>query len=359
MLTHADVRRLRVAAQHLHRPRRRSPTDLVRHLTGVQAQVLSGAALALCARSDGLTAGAVDRARVRDRSIVLTWAMRGTLHLIAAEDYGWLVPLVTEPSVATALRRLRQEGVSPEQPARATRLIGRMLAREGPMTRAEIAEELRRHHIRTEGQAIAHLVWHASAQGLICHGPEHGREPTFVLVRDWLGDTRTPGKEAALAELAVRYLNAHQPAEPEDMASWSGVQQGEAKRAWQAIADRLVEVQTIRGPRWCLRSRRHPARRGLVRLLPSFDEYLMGWKDREPAVTAEHWRRVNRGGGWLHPVIVVDGRVVGTWAATRSSKGVRIDPHSFFGLAAPVREGIRAEGRRMGLFLGTAVDVRR
>jgi hypothetical protein len=320
--------------------------------------VASAAGLALHVRTEGLRAEAVDRARLRDRSIVLTWAMRGTLHLIAAEDRGWLVPLVTEPSMAGALRRLKQEGVPSDEPARAARLIGRMLEREGPMTRAEIAQELRRHRVRTEGQAIAYLVWNASVQGLICHGPPRGHEPTFVLVRDWLGESDELEEEAALAELALRYLRAHQPAQPEDLAFWSGLRLGEARLAWRAIARKLIEVETARGPRWRLRSRTAPAPRGLVRLLPSFDEYLLGWNDREPAVAAEHWKKVNRGGGWLHPVVVQDGRVAGTWTATREKAGLLVEAKPFSPLPPAVLRKAVAEGRRMGEFLGTAVDVR-
>lgn len=183
-----DVRRLRVAAQHLHRPKRSSATELVRHLTGVQAQVLSAAGLALRARTEGLTGKRVAEERVRDRSIILTWAMRGTLHLITAEDYGWLVPLVLEPREAHAHRRLRQEGVTAEQSEVAVRSIERMLERHGPLGRSEIAERLGRRGIRTEGQAMAHLLWLAAARRVVCHGPDRGRDQSFVLVRDWLGE---------------------------------------------------------------------------------------------------------------------------------------------------------------------------
>src|SRR5919106_3300167 len=196
------VRRLRMAAQHLHRPRRLSAVDLIRHLTGVQAQVLSMAGLALRARTEGLSAELVDRARLQDRSVVLTWAMRGTLHLVAAEDHGWLLPLVTEPRVANAHRRLDQEGVPPDQRARAIRLLERMLKREGSLTRPEIAERLRSRGIRTEGQTIAHLLWLSAATGVVCHGPDRAGHLSFVLVRDWLGEQKPRELESALAELA-------------------------------------------------------------------------------------------------------------------------------------------------------------
>ncbi len=350
-----EVRRRRTAAQQLHRPRRRSAADLVRHLTGVQAQVLSSAGLTLRARTEGLVADQIDQARLADRSIVLSWAMRGTLHLLAADDYGWLVPLVVEPRVAGARRRLQQEGVPAEQPARAVRLIEQLLERDGPLTRPELAERLRRHRIRTQGQAIAHLVWLAAAAGVICHGPDRGRERCLVLVRDWLGTPEPMGWQAALAELAVRYLRAHGPAEPADLAFWSGIRLGDAKRAWRAVQDRLEEVETARGARWGLRAHDDQAPRGLVRLLGSFDEYLLGWKDRDLIVAAEHWAKINRGGGWLHPVVLADGRAVGTWRTDRTATALRLELHPFFPLGAAGR-GAVAEAADLARFLGTPVD---
>jgi hypothetical protein len=352
-----DVLRLRMAAQHLHRPRRRPAVDLVRHLTGVQAQVLSAAGLALRARTGGLTSNRVDQARLIDRSIVLTWAMRGTLHLVCAEDYGWLVPLVTEPRTANAHRRLEHEGVPRGQHDKAVRLVGKILGQEGPLTRREIAEELAARAVRTKGQAIAHLVWLAAAEGILCYGPPAGRDQRLVLVTDWLGHPRSMERGAALAELAARYLSAHGPAQPVDLAHWSGLRPGDARRAWAAVADRLVEVDTARGPRWVLRSRRERASAGIVRLLPAFDEYLLGWKDREPTAPPTRWKKINRGGGWLRPVVLAGGRAVATWSTERSVKGMQLQVRSFSPLTAAIRRGVMSETRDVERFLGTSVSM--
>jgi hypothetical protein len=354
-LTDEQVRRSRTAAQLLHRPGRRSVVDLVSHLAGVQAQVLSGASLALRARRAGLTAVAVDRARTRDRSIVLCWAMRGTLHLIAADDHAWLVPLVIERRIANAHRRLRQEGVTGSQPEKAVQSIERMLWREGPLLRSEIAERLQSQGTRTEGQAIAHLVWLAAAEGTICYGPDRGGERCFVLVRDWLGRPATEkmDSEAALMELAVRYLRAHAPAEPADLAAWSGTAPAEARRAWRGIDDRLVEVATDRGPRWTLRHGISPPSKEVVGLLPAFDEYLLGWTDRQLIASASRWKAIQRGGGWLHPVVLVDGRAVGTWSSERAAGAVRIEVSPFGSLTRTLRPRIDHEARDIGRFLKT------
>jgi hypothetical protein len=354
-LSDDSVRRLRVAAQHLHRPRRRSVVELIKHLGGVQAQVLSGAGLALRARTTGLKAEQVDRARLHDRSIVLTWAMRGTLHLVAAEDYGWLVPLVIEPRLANAHRRLRQEGVPADQPAKAVRLIARMLEREGPLTRVEIADRLRRLGIHTAGQAIAHLVWLAAAEGVICYGPDRDGVQCFVLVKDWLGETKAIEREKALPELALRYLRAHAPAGPADLAFWSGIRIGDATRAWKSIAG--VEVETARGTRWSLQPIQEPAPSGIVRLLPSFDEYLLGWRERDIAVEAEHKAKINRGGGWLHPVVLVDGELVGTWRSERAPKKLKLEISAFTRLTPVVKRGAAAETKEIAAFLGVAVEL--
>ena len=354
LLTDEQVRRARTASQLLHRPGRRSVVDLVSNLTGVQAQVLAAASLALRARRSGLTAAAVDRARTRDRSIVLCWAMRGTLHLLAAEDHAWLVPLVIERRIANAHRRLRQEGVTGGQPRKAVRSIERMLAREGPLLRNEIAERLQSQGIRTEGQAIAHLVWLAAAEGTICYGPDRGAERCFVLARDWLGRPAPKmDTEAALRELAVRYLRAHAPAEPADLATWSGIAPAEARRAWRGVEDRLLEVATDRGPRWTLRRAMPLPSNEVVGLLPAFDEFLLGWKDRQLIAPASRWKTIQRGGGWLHPVVLVDGRAVGMWSSERATGALRIEVSPFEPLGPSLRRRIDEEARDVGRFLKT------
>jgi hypothetical protein len=349
-LTDERIRRRRVAEQLLHRPARSSPAALVRRLTGVQAQVLTAAGLALRARTEGLTEARVDRARVRDRSIVLTWAMRGTLHLIPAEDVRWLIPLTTEPGISNAMRRLRQEGLAAADVERAGRIVARVLERQGPMLRRELAERLRARGIRAEGQAMAHLMWLAAAEGVACHGPDRDGDKAFVLVRDWLGEPERIDREAALAELAVRYLRAHAPATPADLVAWSGIRAGDAGRAWLSIEDRLVDVPTRRGTMWALRSSRASEPAGVVRLLPAFDEFLLGWKDRGPTAAPADWRRINRGGGWLHPVVLADGRAVGTWRWAGDRAGSTVDVRPFRRLPTGARDAIRAEARDIAGF---------
>jgi hypothetical protein len=285
--------------------------------------------------------------------------MRGTLHAIAAEDLAWLVPLVVRPGIANAHRRLREEGVPEDQPERAIELIARALERDGPLTRDELRERLRAAGIVTAGQAMAHLTWLASADGGICRGPDRDGTATFVLARDWLR-AHPDDPPDPLRELTVRHLRAHGPATAEDLAAWAGISRGTARRGWTSLADRLVEVPTERGPQWRLRSSAtREVAAGLVRLLGPFDGYLLGWRDRTLVGSTAVLRRVNRGGGWLHATILVDGRIVGPWALERPGGAVRVAIEPFGRLPAGVPTAIRAEAADLQAFLGTPVEVAR
>jgi winged helix DNA-binding protein len=356
--TDVRLRRARAASQLLDHRRRMGPAALVVHLVGVQAQVLQAAGLALRARADRLTEVSVARSRTADRSIVLTWAMRGTLYLVAAEDYGRFAPLLTEPHVARSLRRLRQEGMNSDRADQAIGTIDQMLEREGPLTRAEIAERLRRRGVPTQGQTIAHLVWLAAAKRRLCFGPDRDGQLTVVRVRDWLGASEPVEREDALVDLAVRYLRSHAPATPEDLAAWSGLRTGDAKRAWAAIADRLVEVPTAAGTMWSLRPGVRAGRRIPVRLLPAFDEYLMGWKDRSFAVPADQRQRINAGGGWLHPVAVHDGLVVATWKLERGGRPADLEVRPFGSTSTAFRTAAASEARDVERYLKTTLRLR-
>jgi Winged helix DNA-binding domain len=331
---------------------------VVAHLVGVQAQLLGAAGLALAARTDGLTEAAVTAARVEERSIVLTWAMRGTLHIVSAEDLDRFVPLLTEPHVGRSLRRLREEGAPPGDAERACELIERMLSRDGPLTRAEIGARLLRRGIRTDGQVIAHLVWLAAAQRGVCFGPDRGSERTFVLARDWIGaPKRRADHEEAVRELALRYVRSHAPATVDDFAAWSGLRLRDARTAWTAIAPKTWHPRTPFGVMTSPRGRLAEAPAGVVRALPDLDEYLLGWRNRGFAVPPEHRLDVNAGGGFVRPTVLRDGTVIATWRIDRTPSRVDLAVRSFNRTTAATRRAVLAEASRLKALLDSPVEV--
>ncbi|GAA1681576.1 winged helix DNA-binding domain-containing protein [Nonomuraea maheshkhaliensis] len=290
-----------VEAQLLHRPPGLTAGEIVRHLTAVQAQDMPSALLAFRARSASLTRADVEAA-VQTREIVRTWGPRGTLHLVHADDLPWINALTS--SATNATRRLAEEGVTGDY---LLALIDRALAGQGPLTKADLEERLAG---RARGQGVVHLVALAAHHGLAVLGPMRAGKPTYVHAADWLGApvTPEPDRERALKELAVRYRRAHHPAAPEDLAAWSGLPLGQTRAAW-AMSAASTPV---------------PRTEPFVRLAPAFDEYLMGWRERTPNLTAEHARKVFPGGGVLRPVVLVNGLIEGVW--TRKGTRASVEP---------------------------------
>jgi hypothetical protein len=320
---------------------------LVRRLLAVQAQDLRSARLALRARCDGLTASAVDAALTQERSLVVGWLGRGTLHLVAAEDYRWLLALTAPARLTANARRLAQEGVRAQDAERAVAIVERALASEGPLVRAELAARMAAEGIPVAGQTTPHLLMLAALRGVAVLGPVGPEGQAFALARDWLGATPFEvEQDVALAELARRFLAAHGPATAADLAAWIGLPLRDARRGLDAIAGELAELGD--GLASLAASAADVPDPIEPRLLPAFDPYLLGWKDRGFAVPAEHARRVHPGGGMLRAVATVDGVAVGTWTAPRD--GVRIEP--FGALDAITGSALDREAADVARFLG-------
>jgi hypothetical protein len=305
----------------------------------VQAQEGPAAALAVGARALGLTAAAVERARVETREVVRTWAMRGTLHLLATEDVGWLLGLFGPALIHGGRGRREQLGLDEAATARGLRALREILEGGGPVRRSALRAELKRRRIPSEGQATIHLAGRAALEGLVCFGPDEGGETTFVWLKDWADVGPARPREAALSELARRYLRGYAPATAEDLAAWAGLPLGEARQALGAIAGETAEVETPTGRAWMpgeqlewLEAKRE--RRPVVRLLPRFDNLLLGYADRTAVVPEAHQKRLRPGGGMVHAALLVDGRAVGTWRLKKGRGGATVEVEPFEALSA-------------------------
>ncbi len=309
----------RIAAQGLTGERARDPAAVAGRLLAVQGQDPRGARLAVRARSDGLAATDVDRALSEDRSLLITWLNRGTLHLVRSEDYPLLQLLTTPPLLTSSSRRLRQEGVSEAMAERGMEAIERALAAEGPLTRPQLRERLDAAAVRTEGQALAHLFFLAALRGLVVRGPMVGGEHAYVLVRDWLGPQPRLDRDAALAELARRYLVGHGPADDRDLARWAGLPLRDARAGLAAIAAELRRRDDGLLDLAAGAPEAPPPLPGPM-LLGAFDPLLLGWTSREEIVGPHRLLVTNN--GVFRPFALVDGRAVATWRFTRGKVGI-------------------------------------
>lgn len=335
-----DARRL--AAQLLSGPPAGGVGQVIDRLLAVQAQDLRAARLAIRSRTNGLTAADVDR-ELNDRTLVVTWLNRGTLHAVRPQDYWWLQRLTT-PQLATGnAKRLEQEGVSPAQADRGVSVIERAIEAHGPMTRSQLRMLVASADVPVAGQALVHILMLSAIRGLTVRGPIIGTQQAFVLVRDWLGEP--PGvtdRDTALCELARRFLAGHGPADDRDLARWAGITLGDARRGLRAVG---AELEERPGGLVDLAGRDAPEGRPRPKLLGGFDPLLHGWVDRTPVLGTN--QTIVTKNGLFRPFALVDGRAVATWSVPRGQ--VKLEP--FDRIAAPILADLAREARDVERFL--------
>ena len=317
-----EVALLRLVAQRIAGPPCPTAADAVRSLTAVQAQDLPGALTSVALRTASRTRSDVTAA-FDAGAVVRSWPMRGTLHLVAADDLPWLLELLRPRVQLIGSSRWRQLELTEQDAARADELVHAALRGGRRLPRKALFAALDAGGVPTTGQRGAHLLGHLARTGRICLGPtEGGGEQLFVLLDEWVPEPRRLDREEALGELALRYFRGHGPATVPDLVRWAGSTLRDVRTGLAIARPQLACVQ-VDGTEYFL-DPETPERLAAAReeargtfLLPGFDEFMLGYGDRgavlDPAF-AEHI--VPGGNGMFRPTVVSDGRVVGTWRST-------------------------------------------
>lgn len=338
-----------------------TPVEVVTRLGAIQAQDYLGALWAIGLRTQRpINVAGVEQA-IPTREIVRTWPMRGTLHFVAAEDVRWLLALLTPRIMTGAARRHHQLGLDTATFSQVERLFTRALQGGPPLTRPQMMELLEQAGISTQGQRGYHLLWWTAQSGLICFGPRQGKQDTFVLLDDWLPAGKILSREESLAELACRYFTGHGPATLQDLMWWAGLPAAEARAGLELVKAQLASV-VIEGQTYWYSSTSSPPKAAspTAYLLPGFDEYLLGYRDRSAVLDPAHASQVVPGGnGMFKPILVVDGRVVGTWQRTLRRTKVVVNIKPFTPLSPAQLEAATAAAEPYGRFLGLPVELSR
>lgn len=332
-----------------------SALDVARELGALQAQDYASGAWSLGVRS-GLTLEQVEQA-VRDREVVRTWPMRGTIHWVPAEDARWMCELLAAPRSTTLATRFAQLGISERDVELAGRLFEEHL-RE-PVSRPDVAALLVEHGIDPTDQRNYHLIGHHCMSGLICQGPIIGKQPSFVLIDTWVPHSRKPSREEGLATVAERYVRSHGPVTERDLAGWLLKPLGLAREALALVDDR-IQREELDGETWLTHvdARDVPEGPGAVHLLPQWDEFLLGFKSRDVSLPPEHFVKVVPGRNMVFkPTLVVDGAVAGTWRRVRKRAHVVLEVSPFADLSARRWREVETTAAAYGTFLGTEAEV--
>lgn len=335
------------------------PEQVVQAFGAIQAQDYMQAVWAIGLRCPNSKLTDIERA-ITDRKIVLTWTLRGTLHFVPAEDVKWMLQLSAPRLASQTKRRNAELGLDEQTMERCRELILHALTGGRQIDRSALLQLMEEEGIHTGNQRGYHILWNSAYQGLICFGPMNGKQQTFVLLDEWVDHVRELSYEESVCELALRYFTAHGLTTVQDFAGWAGITLTDARRGLDAVRGEL-HAELINGSEYFMSSDRlaptdeEPS----VYLLPGFDEYILGYKDRSAVLEPEYASLIVPGNnGIFLPTIVVNGRVVGIWKRILKTKGIEIAFYPFGELGAVEAEVLK-EAERYAEFIGLPIITMR
>jgi hypothetical protein len=336
---------LRLTALGIASPADPSPAATARRLLALQGQDYAGAVWSLGLRS-GATAAEVEAAFAAG-DLVRSWPFRSTLHIVAADDVGWMIALTGDRELRAAATRHRELGLDAADFARAERAAREHLSGGRRLGRRELLAAIAADGLDVSGQRGAHLLGRLAQSGVAVIA---GKD-TWVLLDEHVREPRRLDRDAALRELARRYLLARGPATDRDLAWWSGLTLRDVREGIAAVDDEFEKLEQD-GVVYRMPPGLVEAASG-VHALPGFDEYLLGYTDRGAQLDGRPLTDVVPGGnGMFLPTIVADGRVVATWKRTVRAGGVDVAVSPFGQLSAKVRRGAERALERYAAHLG-------
>jgi hypothetical protein len=357
-MTAEEIALQRLRNQQIAQPTFAHPSEVVAGLGAVQAQDYLGALWAVGLRTPGATEQTIEQA-LAEKTIVRTWPMRGTIHFVAAADVRWMLELLAPRVVQRSTRRRTQLGLDESIITASAKVIAGALQGGKQLPRNTIYELLERANIATDSSRGLHILGRLAHDRLLCFGTRAGKQPTFALLDEWVPGAQSLPRDEALATLALRYFAGHGPATVQDFMWWSGLTTAEAKAGLAAVGARLeherigVQDYYFAQDLTAAAIRPHDAF-----LLPPFDEFLVGYRDRSVALDPQYNALIVPGGnGIFNPIIVIGGRVVGTWKRAFKKESVVLTFRPFAAFTEAQASAIAAAAQRYARFVGKQAIV--
>lgn len=347
----------RMHGLRLHaRARTASVLETVTWLGALQAQDYESGLWAIGARMTNTTRGDIEQSLAR-REIVRTWPMRGTWHFIPAADVRWMQDLLATRLLPAIRKRSADFGFDEATISRCRNHVVKALEGGRSLPREQLVQRLAQAGSAAGSQAGNHLLRRFGNEGLLCNGVAAGKEPTFTLRDEWVSKPAKLDRDAALAELALRYFRSHGPATLHDFVWWTGLSVGDARTAIAAAGPMLTRRVIGEREHWSTGDADAPAV-SEVELLPAFDEHLLGYQDRSAVLDDDRADSVCPGGnGVFRPTLAVKGRVAGLWKKKETAKKVTIEVMPYAELSKATQSETEKAARRFGEFYGKPATV--
>jgi hypothetical protein len=343
--------RKRLAGQGFFSPKLHFPEAVVAWLGAMQAQDYAGAKWSIGLRLPGSSDEDVEQA-IASQAVIRTWALRGTLHFVAAEDVHWLLALLGPRVIAKNERRYRQLELDEATLARSNEILARALEDGRQLDRAALRQHLEQKGIATAGQRIFYILQRAALDRLIAQGIAPKNRPLFSLLREPTDPKRLRDRGEALKELALRYFNTRGPATLDDFVWWSGLLVADARAGLEAAERNLVQEKIEDRVYWLV-EQDSDSRTTIPEaiLLPGFDEYLVGYRDRSASVPEPYQEAWAKSKAMFSPSILFRGRVAGLWKRAIKKNAILITADLFREITAAEEESLEKAVNEFGRFL--------
>lgn len=352
-----NIATIRLISQQIATTKFKAVKDVVDWMGAMQAQDYAMAKWAIGARLPNSTDQDIETA-INHGEIIRTHLLRPTWHFASAENIVWMLVL-TVPQIKVSLKsRNRELGLSETIFAKSNTIIEKALAGGKHLTRQELITELEKAHIATEDNRASHLMLQAELDGIVCSGAVKGGKQTYALLEERVPKTKPLTREEALAKLAQKYFTSHGPASLQDFVWWSGLSVSDARRALEMVKSDFISETIDSRTYWfspfvpALKPDKEAAY-----LLPAFDEFIISYKDRRAALPFEDHNKAVSDNGIFRPVIVVNGKIIGTWKRTIKKDRVIIETQLFEQPDKATRSLVEEASIRYGHFLEKKTEI--
>jgi len=355
-MTSLDIAHQRLHNQHISGTPFERPEDVVGWLGAVQAQDYAGAKWAVAQRAHGITDTDMDQA-LADGTILRTHVMRPTWHFVAPVDIRWMLSLTAPHVNALNAYSYRQLGLDDAVFAKSNAVLAKALQGGKQLTRAEVASALQEAGIATNTHNLLHIMGRAELDGIICSGALRGKQHSYALLDERAPQAKTLMRNEALAELAKRYFTSHGPATLKDYIWWSGLAAADVRAGLEMVKSQLMH-EVVDGQTYWFAASVPPAKdiSQTAYLLPNYDEYIVGYKDRSAVFDTSHPKKLNpRDNVVFNHTIVIGGQIAGTWKRTFKKNTVVIEANPFTSLNKAETHALTTAAERYGTFVNMPV----
>lgn len=352
----SDITTHRLHNQQLLAQAFKTPPDLVAWMGILQAQDYASAKWSIGLRLPGVTDVDVEKA-IADKSIVRSWSMRGTLHFMSPDNLYHFNTIAGPRLIAGMAGRYKQLGLDAATIAKGQKVLEKaMLGKQ--LTRDELREALKAKGIPNQGLQLNHIMLYTALNNKLCLGNRRNKEFTYTLQDDWIPQPKHLKRDEVLALMAQTYFQSHSPATVADFAWWAGITLADAKIGFDAVKHSLVSEAVNGVVYWFPQSMPAIKQLATVHMLPSFDEYILGYKERNLMLPKEHLHHViGSGNGLFAPVVLINGMAQGVWRRTFKKDTVNVELMPFTKFSLSTKKEIEKEAKRFATFMGMQLSI--